>query len=245
MSKKQRHELRKTERARRMRKSRMRPTAIRNGATAIAASAAIAAGTSAYAAPILFVNPSHDEPGHFHWAAPAGDLTNGLDFTQEAMSQPGATHGPTTLWHNSYNDPNYGNGYVGRAGASIEVATNYVYPTNLLNGLDSGQTVGGGLTWNQYGYVTYVYYGLSAFAENVNKYLGLRFDIGNGFQYGWIGVTRSGNELEAFAWGYETDPGVPIAAGVPEPGSLALLAFGAAGVCARCRRDLVKNGDCQ
>lgn len=43
-------------------------------------------------------------------------------------------------------------------------------------------------------------------------------------------------ELDAFAWGYETDPDVPIAAGIPEPGTLAALALGAAAALAGRRR---------
>ena len=51
---------------------------------------------------------------------------------------------------------------------------------------------------------------------------------GAGWHYGWIGVIRNAGNLQAFAWGYESDLNTPIAAGVPEPGTLAMLAFGAA-----------------
>ena len=242
MSKKQRHELRKTERARRMRAGRKRPAAIRNGATVIAASAAIAAGTSAYAVPLRFDNPAHGEPGHFHWAVPVGDNTNWLDFTVDAAAQPGLADGPTSLRHAILSDLSYGFGNVGRNSADIDMAVNYINYTNLLVGLESGELIGaGGLAWNFYGYATNVYYGLEAFPEDLPKYLGVRFDTGSGDQYAWIGVTRSGHELDAFAWGYETEPGVPIAAGAPEPGSLALLAFGAAGACVRRHRKSPKN----
>ena len=64
-------------------------------------------------------------------------------------------------------------------------------------------------------------------------YLGARLKLPAQWHYGWIGVTRGGYyglELEAFAWGYETDPGVPIAAGIPEPGTLGMLALGFVGV---------------
>ena len=92
-----------------------------------------------------------------------------------------------------------------------------------------------GFTWNNQRYSQYAGYGPETLLpEGTPTYLGLRFN-GPNYQYGWIGVVRTSQQLEAFAWGYETEPGVPIAAGAPEPGSLALLAFGAAGV-AGCRR---------
>jgi hypothetical protein len=33
------------------------------------------------------------------------------------------------------------------------------------------------------------------------------------FHYGWVGGVRTGNEFDAFAWGYETLPDTPIEAG--------------------------------
>lgn len=67
-------------------------------------------------------------------------------------------------------------------------------------------------------------------------YLGLRFDVGLGTQYGWIALDAFGqglNEahLSRFGWAL---PGVSIPAGavclVPEPSSLSLLALGAFGI---------------
>lgn len=60
-------------------------------------------------------------------------------------------------------------------------------------------------------------------------YFGLKLPDGN---YGWIlsKYNLDSNNFEALAWGYETRPGIGIAAGaptVPEPGSLAMLATGA------------------
>jgi hypothetical protein len=57
--------------------------------------------------------------------------------------------------------------------------------------------------------------------------MGVRFNDVDGYHYGWISVVRNGLDLDAFAWGYETEPGVPIIAGIPAPGTLAALAFGA------------------
>ncbi len=222
-----RRERKKTDRGRRRGSLLRHPTShIPHAAAALAAAAVIAAGTQAYASPVRFDNPAG--PGHFVWAVPLADNTNWLDITLDAAAQPGLTDGPTSLRHAFLNDLAWGHGMVERFNADIDVAVNYVYPTSLLDGLASGDLIGaGGLAWNSYGYATNVYYGQEAFPEGAPKYLGVRFDTGSGDQYAWIGVTRSGNELDAFAWGYETTPGVPIEAGVPEPNTLALLAFGA------------------
>ncbi len=75
-------------------------------------------------------------------------------------------------------------------------------------------------------------------------YIGLRVDLayGDGFRYGWVGViwdpdsTDGANFLDVFAWGYETDAGESVGAGVPSPGGLALLAFGAVGAMSARRR---------
>ena len=89
-----------------------------------------------------------------------------------------------------------------------------------------------GAAWGQQGFTYHYYYG-SQLPEAEATYLGVRFDLGEGFHYGWVGVVREGTGLEAFAWGYETTPGVPIEG--PEPGTLAMLAFGAVLVGSRRR----------
>ena len=78
--------------------------------------------------------------------------------------------------------------------------------------------------------------GYTNLPEGVEPYLGIRFDLGGGYQHSWLGVVHTGPELDAFAWGYETEVGVPIPAGVPEPGTLAALAVGAAALLGRRRR---------
>jgi hypothetical protein len=73
------------------------------------------------------------------------------------------------------------------------------------------------------------------FPPGEERYAGVSFDPGDGVHYGWIGVLN-GAPSEVFAWGYESDAGVPIPAGAPEPGSLALLAMGAGAALRRRRR---------
>ena len=74
-------------------------------------------------------------------------------------------------------------------------------------------------------------------------YVGFRFDVGNGVQYGWarlrtLGAPENGFIVEGYAW---ADPGERIRVGqtqsrneqadaVPESGSLGVLALGAAGL---------------
>lgn len=73
-------------------------------------------------------------------------------------------------------------------------------------------------------------------------YIGLRFDAAGGYRYGWLELTRG--SLTAGQFGLQQAPGVsaaipaatPPATAVPEPGSLLLVATGAAGLAALRRR---------
>lgn len=69
----------------------------------------------------------------------------------------------------------------------------------------------------------------------VEGLVGLRFDLGQGFQYGYADVAGS----RLFGLRFETTPGVGVAlAAVPEPGTWALMigGFAAVGIAARRRR---------
>ena len=243
MSKKQRHERKKTERARRRRSSfHLRPaqraksagSAVRDGAMALAAAAAIAGGTQAYASPVRFENPAG--AGHFDWAQDGGTVV--LDVTDPAAAQPGLAALPSAFEQVSFSAYYYDRigaaSFLNNAVTGVQVGG---YGNYFVVGGASGDPIPSGSAWASYGFAYLPYYGGTALSEGLATYLGVRFDLGAGFQYGWIGVVRTGFELDAFAWGYETDAGVPIAAGaVPEPSSLALLAFGAGAVTTRRRR---------
>lgn len=89
-------------------------------------------------------------------------------------------------------------------------------------------------TWNE-GYSGLVSVRLIGFETvvlglwvNEGAYLGVEFKIGEDTHYGWIEVDTpflaGGGVIKAFA--YESEPGVPIIAGViPEPSSALLVAF--------------------
>ena len=209
-------------RERKKRNSARRRQAVRHRTAALAGAVAIAAGTQAYAGPVRFDNPAHGEVGHFHWPFVA------LDITEAPENQPAIQDTPGALAHQT-------DSLIGGVPPNAPQVTVGGYGDYFVVGFNSGDLIDGTAVWAQEGYAYYPGYG-SELPEGQATYLGVRIN-GPSYQYGWVGVVRTGGELDAFAWGYETEPGVPIAAGAPEPGTLALLAFGAAGACARRRRE--------
>ncbi len=71
------------------------------------------------------------------------------------------------------------------------------------------------------------------------QYAGVQLDIGGLIHYGWVGIRTVGYayNAEIVSWGYETEPGVAVPAGIPAPSTLAGLALGAAAFGRRPRRD--------
>ena len=224
--------------------------------SALLSSVMFGATTAATAEVVRFDNPPPGEPGHFEWAVPRGSEPNLLDITLDAVSQPSAT-GETALFHDY--DPEAGLwGSVGNTDNLGWAKVSKQMGTYFLNALVAGELVSEAISFDDYGYTSYAgYAGEIDLADGVPGYLGVTFDTGGGYQYGWIGVVRTGNVLNAFAWGYETEPGVPIAAGAqpgtPCPGDLTgddtvnfddlLDLFGMWGPCAApCPGDLAGPG---
>ncbi len=179
-------------------------------AKALAAAGAIAGGTQAYAAPVRFENPPG--AGHFVWPSAGSSAVQAqwLDLTQDAASQPpiGDPVGATSIRQ----IPSF-IGYTDGPYVEPQVEGLFAYPFDLL-GVDAGTMIPTpGAAW-AVGYSAYLSYPgyESAIPDGATTYLGVRFN-GPGYQYAWIKVERSGDSLDALAWGYETDPGVPIAAG--------------------------------
>jgi hypothetical protein len=115
-------------------------------------------------------------------------------------------------------------------------AGNFRYPDRLEN----GQLVSGGAfaNFNANFFATLAYgggYDNSQFLAPGVGFIGFRFNVGNGMQFGWARVDMAGAPDNSFtlvdyAWG---DAGDAIRAGqtvIPEPGSLGLLAVGAVGL---------------
>ncbi len=206
------------------------------GMKALATAGAIAAGTQAYAEPLRFENPGNQWDWELGPLYGSGTPEQYLDISTDADNQPGGPIGFTSfkqaVYYGSIENPaatalySYGQilttpGYFGQFAVAVDAGT----PIG-----DSGQ--------NFFGlpFIAFQYYGTpyTYIPEGVQTYLGARIQVDSEWHYGWIGVVRNGYELDTFAWGYESEPGTPVPAGVPEPGSaLALLALG---FCAASRR---------
>ncbi len=212
--------------------------------------AVIGAGTGAYADTIRFDNPAG--PGHFDWRPLDAGTEVILSVLDGAGDQNAVLGDPGAYRHRNRTDSGSGTD-VRRAGPTGEGPQYGFSPsgsTRMLFPVDAGEDIptaaADGFTSSARLFHEDPPSGdpPSFFVEGVEAYLGVTFDLGAGFQYGWIGVvpewiTSEGVDvlaLDTFAWGYETEPGVPILAGIPEPGTLAALACGAAALLAGRRR---------
>ncbi len=123
------------------------------------------------------------------------------------------------------------------------------YPQMVI-GLQTTQEVTNALVFLGYGVFTSIYYIGGAWdANDVTGYFGFRFNLevdspnatAGTTVYGWAQVERvSPSSGRLLQWAYD-DSGAPIQVGVvPEPGTLSLLALGAAGIAALRKR---RNGE--
>lgn len=118
----------------------------------------------------------------------------------------------------------------------------FKYATSLNAGvtIGAGGAFSGGATTlvlgSQYTYGgTPSYYGGFAYAKppGTNAYAGFRFAAGGSTYYGWVQLSVSAGKISFVNAAYDDAPDTAITAGalaVPEPGSMAALAVGAAAV---------------
>ncbi|MHC4767252.1 MAG: hypothetical protein ACYTEI_00915 [Planctomycetota bacterium] len=198
----------------------------------LVAAAMIATGTQAYGEVIIFTNPPEGEPGHFDWPG-------WLDITRPSTEQDGLA-GPSSVGH--VYDVSYDGDWevlhnLTSGGASVAASTGFQFLTFTLP-IGAGQQIGGdGLDFSSESnhaaawiiYDPYYYFVESFFSGMASSYMAVRFSDVDGYHYGWIKAARHYGwiDFDVFAWAYETEPDVPIIAGIPAPGTLAALAFGA------------------
>jgi hypothetical protein len=204
--------------------------ASRWAAYSAAASAAAAGGalTSEAEAAItvvdvnVFLEDRTQGDGYFDVFGAYGFGGAGASFVfQQAFNEIGTSVGVLTV---------IGGGNIDFAGG---VAGAYAYPSNLAYGAAlSAQSFGvpagsrGDMAWGA-GYTN------SQFLNAGTSYLGFRFDLGGGTQYGWAELDMEGAignraTFVRYAW---ADVGESITVGqIPAPGAVAALALGAAGV---------------
>ncbi len=187
---------------------------------------------AAGASPVRFDNPAG--AGHFVWFGGTEADPIGLNITLGAGNQTGSAAGLSTF--------NQGNTADGAHVLTPIGAPSRLHihgdPAVFLVGFDFGESIPSAFGWDTHGWSNHTALPTWHLPWDEPTYVGVKIDLGSGDQYGWIGVEFSSADLtlDTFAWGYETEVGVPIEAGVPEPGTLALLAFGALAATRRQRR---------
>jgi hypothetical protein len=228
-----------------------RSTAAYRG-VALAAAAAAGAGAGGAAMPasadiVYFENPPPGTPGHFAWRpSSVWDPPYYYEYRPEswldvkkpphAQGGSGSLSSVAMIWkHIGHpNLPLLVTQYVASV-AHIRQHFSWGAEHSVTEALSRGASING-QDFGQYSAHVVSYFGIphSQFELGRRAYIGLKTGAG---QYGWIAVTRvSANRFVAFSWAYETEPGAPIRAGeIPAPGTLALLAFGAAAANTRKR----------
>ncbi|MGH8092739.1 MAG: PEP-CTERM sorting domain-containing protein [Chthoniobacterales bacterium] len=220
--------------------------------TGLAGAAALAAGSEAYGA----VVPAATLPINFTPTSNTSDNIQGWDVDGDGLPD-----FQFVFYQKAGNSGlNWLSGIYGYGGVGIAAPVAYIGPASLsyCNRLLASSNVGPSSVFNQVQTSTGGYFNVIASRYGTKLYgqwktitqgfLGFEFTAADGFlHYGYIEIktsrfvnaTNAGGQffLDAF---YETDPNTPIhVQAVPEPGTMAALAFGAvvvAGGALRRRR---------
>jgi hypothetical protein len=189
------------------------------GSEAMAAAIAIAGGTSAYAGPVAFEND-----GGFRWHPAVCGEQNWLDITLDSNSQP-----------NVYGDSAFSQWYYYGLCNDERKSGNYMYASygftdaawvqengdyGRVDRLEGGYVIGAGAAFGDRStmslYESDCCYSNDWGPPGTEGYIGVRFGTPGNIHYGWIKARMTdprGAALEALAWGYESSPNTPIAAG--------------------------------
>ena len=230
----------------------MKASGIKNATAGLAGAVALAGGSQAYGA-VVSVTP----PANF---VPTSGATAGNDTTWDVNGD--GTADFVLAFTQASTNGNWFSGIYGYGGVGTAAVAGYstAFATSsgtgyisYANRLAAGATIGSGSTFVQTGTYASVLgsrYGSKIYGQFVNHtggaasrgFIGFEFTAADGLHYGALEVSTSryrsatnpGGQTFYSAY-YQSTPGatltIPTAA-VPEPGSLAALAFGSAGVAA-------------
>ena len=215
---------------------------IKNIGKGLAGAIAIASGTSAYGNIVVVSTPADltNTPGgantSVNWDV-NGDAINDFNFSNRYPNTALGNYG--VVWQLNMNGLAATNGTLGYMGPFIRYAF-ALQPGATIDGTGDFNLGGQACLGSKYSYGSfgqYYYGGFAAGGPNGSvppgtfAYAGFRFDAADGTHFGWIRLSVSAGLLDFDSAAYETTPGMAIAAGaVPEPGTMSLLALGAAGV---------------
>ncbi|TWT99440.1 PEP-CTERM motif protein [Botrimarina colliarenosi] len=115
--------------------------------------------------------------------------------------------------------------------------------TSYVSALAAGTVIDGSLVNGTSPFIGSLSFGsinpIAEFTNVTGAFIGYRFPSGGGSAYGWarVDIDNAAGTFVIRDYAFESEPGVAIQAGeIPEPGTLGLLAAGAAGVAAMRRR---------